>query len=111
NPDVEVNDAVVVDVDLPVVIEIPVGPAGHTEADVEVDLAVVVDVDLAVQIGVAAVRVHHQGIAACDGPSGPHGGIARAGQVLRLLTGGDADGGEAAAGGVGLGGDDAAGAV
>src|SRR4051812_27513558 len=47
--DVEVDDAVVVHVDLPVVVEVAVVPAGGAEVHVEVDSAVIIDVDLAVE--------------------------------------------------------------
>src|SRR5207247_9868903 len=75
NPHVEVDDPVVVDVDLAVVVEIPVGPTGHAQAYVEIDLAVVVDVDLTVKIRVAAVGVHHQRIGSRDGLTRPDGGV------------------------------------
>src|SRR4051794_25868255 len=52
DPDVEVDDAVIVDVDLPVVIEVSVVPAGDAQGGVEVDPPVVVDVDPAVEVGV-----------------------------------------------------------
>src|SRR5207247_5997845 len=50
DPHVEIDDAVVVDVDLPVVVEVSVGPAGDAQAHVEVYFAVIVDVDLAVEV-------------------------------------------------------------
>src|SRR5439155_21011916 len=50
NADVEVDDAVVVDVDFSVVIEVAVEPAAGAEWHVEVDPTVVVDVDLPVEV-------------------------------------------------------------
>src|SRR5205809_765369 len=53
--DVEVDDAVIIHVDLPVVIEVSVVPARRAERDVQVDATVVVDVDLSVEIRVPAI--------------------------------------------------------
>src|SRR5438876_746524 len=74
NADVEVDDAVIVDVDFSVVVEIAVEPAARSQRDVEIDSAVVIDVDLAVQVRVAAVGVHDQRLIAGHSLAGPNGG-------------------------------------
>src|SRR5204863_9896015 len=94
---------VVIDVDRPVVVEVAVEPASGAQWDVEIDSAVVVDVDFAVEVGVAAVGVHDQRVAAVDGLAGPGGGFTGR-NAFDLLRGGDAGGGEVAAR---AGGDDA----
>src|SRR5439155_26736024 len=108
NADVEIDDAVVIHVDLAVIVEIAVRPAGYAQAHVEVNLAIVVDVDLAVEIGIPAVGVHDQCVGPSDGLSAPDGRVAGVGEVLHLLRGGDADAGEVSAGRVALRGDDSA---
>src|SRR5262249_11651935 len=90
--DVEVDDAVIVDVDLPVVIEVAVVPAARPQRGVEIDSTVVVDVDLSVERGVAGVGVHNQGVGGGDGASAEEGEAGLAGA-------GDAERGEAGRGG------------
>src|SRR5205823_10741470 len=107
DPDVEVDDAVVGDIDLAVVVEVPVEPPVHAEGNVEIDPAVIGDVDLAVQVCIPSIGVHDERVGAGHGLSSEDGGIGRVGQPLRLLSGGDTDGVEDAGGGGGLGGDDA----
>jgi hypothetical protein len=53
NPHIEIDDAVIVHVHFPVVIEVPADPAAGSERRGEIDLAVVVDIDLAIERGVA----------------------------------------------------------
>src|SRR5205823_4062152 len=65
--DVEVDNAVIVDVDFAVVVEIPVEPAADVHRGVEIDPAVVVDVDLAIERGVAGVGELDQDGAGVDG--------------------------------------------
>src|SRR5439155_7068986 len=107
NADIEIDDAVIVDVDLPVIIKVAVAPSGDSQRHGEVDAPVVVDVYLAVEIRVPAVRVHDQRVASrhrLAGPDGRCGG----GDAFRLSGGGDADAGEAPRRGAALRGDDAA---
>src|SRR5262249_42469490 len=105
--DVEVDDAVIVDVDLPVVVEVAVEPARDPERRAGVDVAVVVDVDLAVEVRVAAVGVHDQGLRAGNSLPGPDGGGGGGGEAFDFGCLGDADGGDAARRGLRLRGHDA----
>src|SRR5206468_3144486 len=98
-------DAVVVDVDLSVVVEVAVDPTRQADGDAGINVAVVVDVDLTVEIRVSAVGVHDQRVASGDGLSVPDGGRAR-GDALDLRAGGHADAGEVARGRAGLRRDD-----
>src|SRR5439155_5163277 len=99
--DVEVDDSVVIDVDFPVIIQVAVEPAGGCERDVEIDSPVVVDVDVPGEVGVAGVGEFDQDGRAVDGLA-----VEDAAGVAETLRGlGDAQRGQAAAGG---GGEDAA---
>src|SRR5258705_317921 len=57
NAEGEIDDAVVVDVDLPVVVEVAVEPAVGIQIHVEIDPAVIIDVDLPIEICVGGPGV------------------------------------------------------
>src|SRR6266496_1081337 len=64
---VEVDDAVVGNVDPSVVIEVAMGITGSTDRPPEVEDSVVGDVDLAIEVSVSAVGVLHDDVAGADG--------------------------------------------
>src|SRR5437016_855908 len=72
----KIDDAVVIDIELAVVVEIAVVPAADAaERDVEIDLPVVVDVDLAVEGGVAGPGVFDDDGGGVDGFVVEQGGL------------------------------------
>src|SRR5207253_2789854 len=99
--EVEVNNSIIADVDLPIVIEIAVAIAGDVQRDVKINPAVIGDVDLAVDVRVAGVRVSHDGIAAVDDLPG-------IGDALDVADLGGGERGEAGGDGAGHARDDAA---
>ena len=73
--DVSVDDPVIIDVDLPIVVEIAIEPHIRAEVYVPVDTTVVVDVELSVEVRVPAVGELDQDARPVDGLPVPQRGV------------------------------------